>query len=141
MNRWLIVLFLFAVFIIAGDIKSHCFAEEKEDSDEVHGVSIASMDIPMYAKLGDKVLITIVVGNERLEKVDTTLTVTCHETGRQIGKDDLSLKRHGAQRMFYSWETEGLEEGDYWIHAKVEEIPGETDLDDNARGLKIELRR
>lgn len=130
------VFFLFVLFLFAGNGISHSYAQS-----EVHGVAIVSMDVPLNVTIGKKVNIEVVVGNEQKTKVATILTVTCHQTGQQIGREALNLDGSASRKIVYTWDTEGLKEGTYRIHAEVEKIPGETDVDDNVKHLEVVLVR
>ncbi|NOG42572.1 MAG: hypothetical protein HND38_13890 [Planctomycetes bacterium] len=81
------IVFLFVASLLGIGL-SYCFAQAES---EVHGVAIVSMDVPLSVSIGKKVNIEIVVGNEQKTKVATILTVTCHETGQQIGREALNL--------------------------------------------------
>lgn len=128
------VFFLFIVPLFAGNGIFQSYAQS-----EVHGVAIVSMDVPLSVSIGKKVNIEIVVGNEQKTKVATILTVTCHETGLQIGREALNLDGSSSKKIVYTWNTGGLKEGTYRIHAEVEKIPGETDVDDNVKHLEVTL--
>ena len=137
-KKLMVILFLFAssLFVENGVSRSPAQAES-----EVHGVAIVSMDAPLNASIGKKVNIELVVGNEQKTKVATILTVTCHETGQQIGREAINLEGSASRKIVYTWNTEGLKEGTYRIHAAVEKIPGETDIDDNVKHLEVVLVR
>lgn len=132
------IVFLFVTSLLGNGL-SYCFAQA--ESEEVHGVAIVSMDVPLSVSIGKKVNIEIVVGNEQKTKVATILTVTCHETGQQIGREALNLDGSSSKKIVYTWNTAGLKEGTYRIHAEVEKIPGETDVDDNVKHLEVALVR
>ena len=132
----MVVFFLFVIFLFVGNGISHSYAQS-----EVHGVAIVSMDAPLNASIGKKVNIELVVGNEQKTKVATILTVTCHETGQQIGREAINLDGSASRKIVYTWNTEGLKEGTYRIHAVVEKIPGETEIDDNVKHLEVVLVR
>ncbi|GAN34784.1 MAG: hypothetical protein DYG83_08785 [Candidatus Brocadia sp. AMX2] len=131
------IVFLFVASLLGIGL-SYCFAQAES---EVHGVAIVSMDVPLSVSIGKKVNIEIVVGNEQKTKVATILTVTCHETGQQIGREALNLDGSSSKKIVYTWNTGGLKEGTYRIHAEVEKIPGETDVDDNVKHLEVALVR
>ena len=137
-KKLMAVLFLFVMFLFVESGISNSSSQAESD---VHGVAIVSMDAPLNASIGKKVNIELVVGNEQKTKVATILTVTCHETGQQIGREALNLDASASRKMVYTWNTEGLKEGTYRIHAEVEKIPGETDIDDNVKHLEVVLGR
>lgn len=82
-KKLMTILFLFVVSLFIENGLSYSLAQAESD---VHGVAIVSMDAPLNASIGKKVNIELVVGNEQKAKVATILTVTCHETGQQIGE-------------------------------------------------------
>ena len=136
--------FMFVLFVwcLLVNGSSYCIAEEKKKGETVvHGVMIVTMDAPLRATIGRKVNVEVVVGNERATKVTTILTVTCPTTKQQIGREAETLDGLSSQKIVYSWNTEGLKEGTYVIRAEVEKVPGETDVNDNARQLEIILER
>ena len=137
-KKLMAVLFLFVVSLVVENGISNSPAQAES---EVHGVSIVSMDAPLNASIGKKVTIELVVGNEQKTKVATILTVTCHETGQQIGREAINLDDSASRKIVYTWSTEGLKEGTYRIHAELEKIPGETDIDDNVKHLEVVLGR
>ena len=137
-KKLMAVLFLFVMFLFVESGISNSSSQAESD---VHGVAIVSMDAPLNASIGKKVNIELVVGNEQKTKVATILTVTCHETGQQIGREALNLDGSSSRKIVYTWNTEGLKEGTYRIHAEVEKIPGETDIDDNVKHLEVVLGR
>ena len=130
------ILFLFVMFLF---VESGISNSSSQAESEVHGVAIVSMDAPLNASIGKKVNIELVVGNEQKTKVATILAVTCHETGQQIGREAINLDGSASRKIVYTWNTEGLKEGTYRIHAAVEKIPGETDIDDNVKHLEVVL--
>ena len=130
------ILFLFVMFLFVESGISNSSSQAESD---VHGVAIVSMDAPLNASIGKKVNIELVVGNEQKTKVATILAVTCHETGQQIGREAINLDGSASRKIVYTWSTEGLKEGTYRIHAELEKIPGETDIDDNVKHLEVVL--
>ena len=137
-KKLMAVLFFFVVSLV---VENGISNSPSQAESEVHGVAIVSMDAPLNASIGKKVNIELVVGNEQKTKVATILTVTCHETGQQIGREALNLDASASRKMVYTWNTEGLKEGTYRIHAEVKKIPGETDIDDNVKHLEVVLGR
>ena len=97
------------------------YSRRKEKAESVvHGVTIVAMDAPLRATIGRKVFVEVIVGNERVTKVTTILTVTCPTTKQQIGREAETLDGLSSQKIVYSWNTEGLKEGTYVIRAGVE---------------------
>ena len=136
--------FMFVLFVgcLLANGPSYCIAKEKKKGETVvHGVTIVTMNAPLRATIGRKVNVEVIVGNERATKVTTILTVTCPTTKQQIGREAETLDRLSSQKIVYSWNTGGLKEGTYVIRAEVEKVPGETDVNDNARQLEIILER
>lgn len=132
---------IFAIFVVGSLLSSglsHSLASEKK---EVHGVMVVSLNAPLHATLGRKVNVEVVIGNERVTKLTTVLTVTCLTTKQQIGKETKTLDGLSSHKIVYSWNTEGLKEGTYVIRAELEPVADETDLDDNVRQVEIRLER
>ena len=135
-------MFILFVWCLLVNGSSYCVAEEKKKGESVvHGVMIVTMDAPLSATIGRKVNIEVVIGNERVTKVTTILTVTCPTTKQQIGRESETLDSLSSQKIVYSWNTEGLKEGSYTIRAEVEKVTGETDVDDNVGQIEIALVR
>ena len=134
---------LFVVGYLLSSGLSYCIAseKEKEKKEEVHGVAVVSLDVPLHATLGRKVNVEVVIGNERVTKLTTTLTVTCSTTKQQIAKEAKTLDSLSSQKIVYSWNTEGLKEGTYVIRAELEPVVDETDIDDNVKQVEIRLER
>ncbi|OQZ03557.1 MAG: hypothetical protein B6D34_07345 [Candidatus Brocadia sp. UTAMX1] len=107
----------------------------------VPGVTIVSLDAPLRATIGRRVVIEVVIGNERATKATTILTVTCPTTKQQIGREAKTLDTLSSQKIVYSWNTDGLKEGTYIIRAELEKVPDETVLDDNVRQIEILMQR
>ncbi|MDO8141911.1 MAG: hypothetical protein Q6358_10470 [Candidatus Brocadiales bacterium] len=136
------VAFVLFVWCLLVNGSSYCIAEEKKKTEaEVHGVTIVSLDAPMRATIGRKVIVEVIIGNERATKVTTILTVTCPTTKQQIGREAETLDGLSSQKIVHSWNTEGLKEGTYVIRAELEKVPDETDVDDNVRQVEILLER
>ena len=136
--------FMFVLFVwcLLVNVSSYCIAEEKKKGESVvHGVTIVTMDTPLRAIIGRKVIVEVIIGNERATKVTTILTVTCPTTKQQIGREAETLDGLSSQKIVYSWNTEGLKEGTYVIRAELEKVPDETDVNDNVRQVEILLER
>ena len=136
---------VFTIFItgclLSSGLSYSLAAEKEEKKEEIHGVSIISMDAPLHATLGRKVNIEVVIGNERVTKLTAVLTVTCITTGQQIDMEAKALDGLSSRKIVYSWNTEGLKEGTYVIRAELEPVPDETDIDDNVKQVDIRLER
>ncbi|MCF6159537.1 MAG: hypothetical protein E3K32_13430 [wastewater metagenome] len=132
------ILFL-GCFFVCG--LSYCYAGEKKkiEPKEAKGVMIVSLNAPMRATIGDTVFIEVVIGNERMTKVTTILTVTCLTTDQLIGREAETLDGLSSQKIVYAWDTKGLKEDSYLIQVELEKAPGETYLDDNTRKIDVYL--
>jgi len=100
---------------------------------------IVSLDLLLRATIGNKVIIEIVIGNERTANVTTILTVTCLTTNQIIGREAETLEGLSSQKIVYTWNTEGLKEDTYTILAELEKIPREANIDDNVKEVSIFL--
>ena len=120
---------------------SYSLADEKKKSEfkEALGVMIVSLDLPLRATIGSKVIIEIVIGNERANKVTTVLTVTCTTTNQIINREAETLEGLSSQKIVSTLNTEGLKEDTYIIRAELEKIPREANIDDNVKEVSIFL--
>ncbi len=115
-------------------------AEEKRKVEPVvRGVMIVSLDVPLRATIGEKVNVVVVIGNERVTKETTIVTVTCPTIDQIIGREAETLESLSSRKIIYSWDTGGLKEDVYTIRAELEKVPRETCIDDNVREVKIFL--
>ena len=140
MNGLRLGLILFSWCLLSLEL-SYSLADEKKKTEfkEALGVMIVSLDLPLRATIGNKVVIEIVIGNERTTKVTTILTVTCLTTNQIIGREAETLEGLSSQKIVYTWNTEGLKEDPYIIRAELEKIPREANIDDNVKEVRIFL--
>lgn len=140
MNGLRLGLILFSWCLLSLEL-SYSLADEKKKTEfkEALGVMIVSLDLPLRATIGNKVVIEIVIGNERTTKVTTILTVTCLTTNQIIGREAETLEGLSSQKIVYTWNTEGLKEDPYIIRAELEKIPREANIDDNVKEVSIFL--
>ena len=133
-------LILFSWCLLSSEL-SYSLADENKKTEfkEALGVMIVSLDLPLRATIGNKVIIEIVIGNERTIKVTTILTVTCLTTNQIIGREAETLDSLSSQKIVYTWNTEGLKEDTYIIRAELEKIPREANIDDNVKEVSIFL--
>ena len=133
-------LILFSWCLLSSEL-SYSLADEKKKTEfrEALGVMIVSLDLPLRATIGNKVIIEIVIGNERTIKVTTILTATCLTTNQIIGREAETLDSLSSQKIIYTWNTEGLKEDTYIIRAELEKIPREANIDDNVKEVSIFL--
>ena len=133
-----LVLF-FGCFLSCGSLYGQSDEKKKPEFMEALGVMIVSLDLPLHATIGNKVIIEIVIGNERTTKVTTILTVTCLTTNQIINREAETLDGLSSQKIVYTWNTEGLKEDTYRIRAELEKIPREANIDDNVKEVSIFL--
>jgi len=133
-------LILFSWCLLSSEL-SYSLADEKKKTEfrEALGVMIVSLDLPLRATIGNKVIIEIVIGNERTTKVTTILTVTCLTTNQIINREAETLDGLSSQKIVSAWNTEGLKEDTYTILAELEKIPREANIDDNVKEVSIFL--
>ncbi|HHT9145494.1 MAG TPA: hypothetical protein ACFYD4_07430 [Candidatus Wunengus sp. YC61] len=133
-------LILFSWCLLSSEL-SYSLADENKKTEfkEALGVMIVSLDLPLRATIGNKVIIEIVIGNERTTKVTTILTVTCLTTNQIIDREAETLDSLSSQKIVYTWNTEGLKEDTYIIRAELEKIPREANIDDNVKEVSIFL--
>ncbi|OQZ01909.1 MAG: hypothetical protein B6D35_02115 [Candidatus Brocadia sp. UTAMX2] len=131
---------IFIVCCFSATKLSACLADEKRNIEPmVHGVMIVSLDAPMMASIGEKIPVVVVIGNERMTKETTILTVTCSTMKQIIGREAETLDGLSSKKFTYTWNTKGLKEDAYTIRAEIEKIPRETYIDDNVKEAKIYL--
>lgn len=133
-------LILFSGCLLSSEL-SYSIADEEKKTEfkEALGVMIVSLDLPLRATIGSKVIIEIVIGNERTTRVTTILTVTCLTTNQMINREAEALDSLSSQKIIYPWNTEGLKEDAYIIRAELEKIPREANIDDNVKEVSIFL--
>ncbi|MBI2471961.1 MAG: hypothetical protein HYV59_12080 [Planctomycetes bacterium] len=139
-HGWVLqVVLFFGCFLSCGSLYGQSDEKKKPDFKESLGVMIVSLDLPLLATIGNKVIIEIVIGNERTTKVTTILTVTCLTTNQIIGQEAETLDGLSSQKIVYTWDTGGLKEDTYIIRAELEKVPREANIDDNVKEVSIFL--
>ncbi len=132
-------LVLFSWCLLSPGVSYSLADEKKTEYKEALGVMIVSLDLPLRATIGSKVIIEIVIGNERTSKATTVLTVTCTTTNQIINREAETLEGLSSQKIVYTWNTEGLKADTYIIRAELEDIPREANIADNVKEVSIFL--
>lgn len=138
-NGWKLCLIHFFGYLLFCGVPNSLADEKKKYEPIVHGVMIVSLNVPMYSAIGEKVNVEVIIGNERMTKETTILTVTCPTTNQTIGREAETLEGLSSQKIIYRWDTEGLKEDAYIIRAELEKVPRETYINDNVTEAKIFL--
>jgi uncharacterized GH25 family protein len=110
-----------------------------------HNVAIISIETPAKAIIGDLVPINVTVRNEGQLAENVTLTIRYEKTGGgtpssgAINETNFILPEHLASKIISaSWNTTGLESGDYRINAtaavEIDDVP-----DDNIKTKLVTL--
>ncbi|MGD8506536.1 MAG: CARDB domain-containing protein [Candidatus Bathyarchaeota archaeon] len=98
-----------------------------------HEVAVASITLsPTSADVGENVTITVIVENQGTETETFNVKVSYGTT--EIGTADVTDLDPDAQKtLTFTWETTGLDAGEYTIKAVASTVTGETDTTNNTK--------
>jgi len=97
----------------------------------VHDVAVIEITLnPTTVEIGENVTITVIVENQGTET--ETFNVKVYYDTTEIGTKEVTDLGPDVQRtLTFTWDTTGLDAGDYTIEALATTVLSETDTDDN----------
>ena len=98
-----------------------------------HDVAVTSVTLsPTSANIGENVTITVIVENQGTET--ETFSVKVYYDSTEIGTANVTdLSTYAQKTLTFTWDTTGLDAGDYAIEATASTITGETDTTNNTK--------
>jgi parallel beta-helix repeat protein len=105
----------------------------------IHDVAVINVVAsPSRAVVGTTVQVNVTVKNEgnTYETFDVSLSYNSHLIGTQTIID---LAPSITTFLTFNWDTTGLSVGDYLLTAVASTVPGETDIADNTKSIKVRI--
>jgi len=96
-----------------------------------HDVAVISIASPTTVLLGQAIHINVTVQNQG--GYAESFNVTVYYNSTVIEKQSVSLDIGASTNLTFTWNTTGINKGDYTISAEASVVPGETDTTDNTK--------